>query len=247
MRRLAPVLLLLIATLASGCATRSISNSGYPGDTSNSFYRGELSEFDVLGIDPKTTASDSEIAAQFVAYQRISLHRGQPIMVVQSGALLPDEPMLRELDRFFTTTPFSGIPAEAGAPGSWRTATNSDAARNYASLLRLAAAKGGYETVLCYWGVLETAVEGHATKLVSWVPIVGAAVPDETQRMQIRLRVALIDVKSGRWAMFSPATFSDTALTAAFVRRSSDQDQVAVLKEQAYKAAVEKLVARYVD
>lgn len=41
-------------------------------------------------------------------------------------------------------------------------------------------------------------------KVVSWVPILGALVPDENQRMRIRLKVALIDVKSGKWEMFSP-------------------------------------------
>ena len=38
----------------TGCTTRSISNSGYRGSGGyygNSMYRGELSDFDVLGVD----------------------------------------------------------------------------------------------------------------------------------------------------------------------------------------------------
>jgi hypothetical protein len=114
-------------------------------------------------------------------------------------------------------------------------------------MLRLAAAKGGYEMIFCYWGVLESAVEGHATKLVSWVPIVGMVVPDETQRMQIRLRVAIVDVRTGSWSMFAPTPFEDSALSASMIRRQSDQEQVALLKDKAYKQAVEAFVARYVE
>jgi hypothetical protein len=235
-----------LVLLLAGCETRSISNSGYPGDgRGNPLYRGELSEFDVIGIDPQGTASDADIAAQFTEYRKLTLRRRQPIMVIQSGALLPDEPMLRALDQTFTTTPFSGVPVRP--IGGWVVQPGRGDDGNYAKLLRLAAAKGGYEIIVCYWGVLETAVERHATKLVSWVPVVGSAIPDESQLMRIRLRVAVIDVKSGRWSMFSPEAFSDTALTAALIRRQSDQDQVGLLKEKAYQAAVAEFVARYVE
>ncbi len=243
-------LLFAAALLLGACSTRSISNSGYPdGGRGNPLYQGELSELDVLGIDPQAAATEADIAAQFTAYRKIALRKGQPVMVIQSGAPMPDEPMLHELDRYFVTTPFSGVPegrAPEWPPGGTRGAAPAPD-RTYARTLRLAAAKGGYETIFCYWGVLETAVENHATKLISWVPIVGMAVPDETQRMHIRLRVAVIDVKSGRWSMFSPETQEDAALTAALVRRQSDQDQVAVLKDKAYKAAVGTLLARYTE
>ena len=53
-------LLCIGVLLLAGCATRSISNSGYHADPdrgyaqrNSPFYKGELSEFDVLGIDPK--------------------------------------------------------------------------------------------------------------------------------------------------------------------------------------------------
>jgi hypothetical protein len=52
------LLALVITVLLSGCSVRSISNSGYNpggyyprGGDNNPFYKGELSEFDVLGID----------------------------------------------------------------------------------------------------------------------------------------------------------------------------------------------------
>jgi hypothetical protein len=229
--------LLLVALLLAGCSTRSISNSGYPEDRPNPFYKGELSELDLLGIDPTAPIAEADIAGAFATHKRIELRKGAPILVVQSGAVIPDGPMITALDRYFTTSPFSGVPEARPAAGSG----------GYARLLRLVAAKGGYEVIFCYWGVLESAREGHATKLVSWVPVVGAAVPDETQRMQIRLRVAVVDVKTGSWSMFAPEPFEDAALTAGLVRRQSDQEQVALLKDKAYKAAVEAFVARYAE
>ena len=52
-----------------------------------------------------------------------------------------------------------------------------------------------------------------------------------------RLKVAVIDVVSGRWDVFAPAEFDDDALSASLIRASSDQAQVALLKERACKAA----------
>src|SRR5215472_6163471 len=150
-RRLLP-LMLLLALLLAGCTTRSISNSGYPEDRSNPFYKGELSEYDLLGIDADAGVTDAEIAGAFTAHKRIELRKGAPILVIQSGALLPDEPMVRALDRYFTTTPFSGVPVARHAvsqPGGGAAIPG-----GYARMLRLAAAKGGYEVIFCYWGVL---------------------------------------------------------------------------------------------
>jgi hypothetical protein len=82
--------------------------------------------------------------------------------------------------------------------------------------------------------------------MLSWVPIVGSVVPDETQHMRIRLKVAVIDVRSGAWAMFVPAAFDDTSLSASLIRASSDQSQVAQLKAKGYEAAAHEFVAKFV-
>lgn len=243
------LMVLLVAGLVlSACTVRSISNSGYQDrygyGRDNPLYQGELTEFDVLGIDLNKSISHDDIAREFAAYARPSVNRGSAVMVIQSGAMIPDEPMTRALDHYFATTPFSGVPLRRrGASAD----TNGAVEPNYATALRLAAARGGYETIFCYWGVLETAVENHVTKAVSWVPIVGAAIPDETQQMRIRLKVALIDVKTGRWSIFAPNAYEDRALSASFGRRESDESQVALLKEKAYKSAVADFVKKYVQ
>jgi hypothetical protein len=240
-----PILLSILLMLAA-CGTRSISDSGYYGDyrgagTHNRLYRGELSEFDVLGIDRQQEITEAEIQNAFNATQHPSIKKGSAILLIQSGAMLPDEPMIDSLGKFYQVGVFTGVPEQSTlGPRETPSPTTS-----LAKALRLAAAKGGYETILAYWGVLETAQNQLGTKLVSWVPIVGGAIPDETQRMRIRLKLAVVDVRSGRWDIFVPEPIEDKSLSAGYNRVSSDQQQVAVLKEAAYASAAETIAARY--
>jgi hypothetical protein len=228
-----------VAVLVTGCGTRSISNSGYYADSdrgygqrSSPFYKGELSEFNVLGIDPKSFVSDAEIQSALAARQRISVPKGSSIMLIQSGAMIPDESMSKGLEKYYNVSIFTGVP-EQGATDT------------YSRALRLAAARGGNERLVVYWGLLETGRENLATKVVSWVPFVGGLVPDETQRMRIRLKVAVVDVKTGQWEIFTPEPFEDVDTSGRFTRISSDQAQVSVLKDRGYRAAVEDFVKKY--
>ena len=240
-------LLLACATtvLLGACGTRSISNSGYDADPDhrsgywggqrgNTMYKGELTEFDVLGIDPKATPAEAEIRAALAAKVPMTIVKGSSLVLVQSGALIPDEDMVKGMEKYFNVSVFSGVPADKDKQGS-----------NYAPALRMAAARGGHAKLVVYWGLLETGQENLATQVVSWVPFIGGAIPDKGQRMRIRLKVALIDVQSGQWETFTPPPFEDRQLSGRYNRVASDQAQVALLKTNAYAAAVEDLVKRY--
>jgi hypothetical protein len=238
-----------VVALLSGCTTRSISDSGYRDDpgwgygtrASNPFYRGELSEFDILGIG-RDQVSDDIIRAAYTEKKPLAVKKGDAIMLIQSGAMMPDEGMVNAFSKYYSVAVFSGVPDQPPV----RTAGGvTGPAQSYFQSLRLAAARGGYDKIVAYWGVVESAREGLATKAVSWVPILGAAVPDEHQRMRIRLKVAVIDVRTGQWEMFVPETFDDTATSASVNRAMSDQTQVAALKEKVYAGAAESFVARY--
>lgn len=244
--RLAWPLAVLLLSLA-GCGTRSISDSGYQGgywgDRSdvNRLYRGELSEFDVLGIDRGQAIAEADIQASLGARKRLGIARGASIMLIQSGAMFPDEPMVRALAARYEVGQFSGIPEERPQTAS----TTPAAPAPYAAALRLAAARGGYDKIIAYWGVLETAREVIGTKVVSWVPILGNFIPDESQRMRIRLKFAIIDVKTGQWDLYVPEPMEDDTISASLNRRSSDQGQVALLKDAGYKAGATGLFTRY--
>jgi hypothetical protein len=228
---LAGVLLVLAA-----CSVRSISDSGYRGDgygRVNSSYQGELSEYAVLGIDAKATYSDADIQKAMIERRPLSVRKGSGILLVQSGAEMADPEMIAALEKYYTVATFSGVPQPAGA------------ATPYSQLFRMAAAKGGYETVIVYWGVLESATQGLGGKAISWLPVIGGVVPDENQQMRIRLAMAVVDTRTGQWESFSPEPFQDEATSNQHGRAASDQRQVMELKAKAYKAAAEAVALRY--
>ncbi len=160
-------------------------------------------------------------------------------MLIQSGALLADPDMTAAMEKYFTVSSFSGVPQpEPAVPHS--------PAVPYSQLFRMAAAKGGYDTVIVYWGMLESATEGLGGKAISWVPVIGGIVPDETQHMRIRLMMAIIDVRTGQWDTYSPEPILDEAISNQHGRAASDQQQVMLLKAKAYKAAADAIALRYI-
>jgi hypothetical protein len=237
--------------LLAGCvSTRSVSNADYrepgtagrpapSGHSDPAFaYRGELSEFDVLGVARDQTAFDEEIQQALDKARPIRLKPHSTILLIQSGALFPDGPMVAELSKQFTVVPFSGRPPARDSIGSLETRDSAALSRS----LRLVAARAGAETILCYWGILESAQEKMATKAVSWVPLVTWFVPDERQHVRIRLKLALVDVRTGDWSVLSPPPFDSNALSVGPRRAVADQKLVERLKNQAYDASVVEMM-----
>ena len=68
--------------------------------------------------------------------------------------------------------------------------------------------------MIVYWGILETGREDHGTKTISWVPVIGRIIPDEKQKMRIRLKAAVIDVASGAWEFVIPEVYNDARTSA---------------------------------
>lgn len=245
-------LFLFAACLAlAGCTTtRSISNSGYRDDSPGDYpravrgsadpgfqYQGELNEFDVLAVDRNKLVTDEDIARALDGAKRVILKPGSSILLIQSGAVFPDGPMVAELSKHFKVTPFSGVPPKHRTMIDTEPSEGASSAR----LLRLAAARAGAESVVCYWGILESARRNMETKTVSWIPFAGWVVPDESQHMRIRLKLAVIDVRSGRWTVLTPEPSEDKAWSTGFTRGSSDQKQVEALKRKAYEAGAKQL------
>ena len=251
-------LILALALLAGCSTTRSISNSAYhEGDSSSGFaprpngsdsgfqYRGELSEFDVLGITRNDTATEADIQRTLASAKPVRIKPGASILLVQSGAIFPDGPMVNELSKHFRVVPFTGVP-----PASRRTDDGQFErydAGDFSKSLRLAAARGGCETILCYWGILESRNAELATKTVSWVPVMNWLVPDESEHMRIRLKLALVDVRTGDWSVLSPNSFEDSRISRSPRRGVADQKLVESLKRQAYESGTKELVEGYAD
>ena len=236
--RLSPAVWILTISVLflTSCEMRSISNSGYPSgrQSENPFYKGELTEFQVLGIDTSQGGAEEQIKLSLANGSDVALTEGSSVMVIQSGAVIPDENMVKRLEEHFSVGVFSGVPQDGAEAG------------DFSRSLRLAAAKGGYRTIICYWGILESGKENKWTKTISWTPFVGWNLPDETEHMRIRLKVALINVESGGWRTFMPEASAQSANSSIMSREGVDQDLVSAMKDKSYKAAVEELVARYV-
>lgn len=252
-------LLILACAVFAGCTkTVSISHSGgqpqgswggHPRPDSGSDpafdYKGELSEFDVLGITRNEITSEAEIGRALDDAKRVKLRRDSSILLIQSGALFPDGPMVAEMGKHFTVVPFSGVPPlRAHNMGAQMESLDPE---SYSKSLRLAAARGGTDIIMCYWGMLESESENLATKTVSWLPVVNWMLPDEKQHMRIRLKVALVDVRSGNWAVFSPRAFEDQRISTSPHRGAMEQRQVEHLKKVAYEASAKQLVRTYSD
>jgi hypothetical protein len=252
--------LLIALALVTGCAksTRSLSNSSYrePGRTAHFAprpnhsdpgfeYRGELSEFDVLGITRNETATDTDIERALAAAKRMRLKSGDSVLLVQSGAIFPDAPMVNELSKHFRVVPFTGVPpaSRRGVDGQFERYDAGD----FSKSLRLAAARGGCETILCYWGILESESARLATKTVSWVPVAGWFIPDENQHMRIRLKLALVDVRTGDWTVLSPDAIEASKLSVSPRRGVADQKLVERLKLKAYESGAKELLSRYAE
>ena len=138
------------------------------------------------------------------------------------------------MEKSFAVSVFSGVPENEKPSDS-----------SYSKALRLAAARAGIGAIVVYWGVLESGIENLATKTVSWVPVIGRTLPDEAQTMRIRLKVGIVDVRTGQWEIFTPTALDDRAFSARINRAHSDQQQVGELKTAAYELAADGIVARY--
>lgn len=246
---------IIVCILVAACTSkRSISHSEYqqprsycgggPRESASDpafEYRGELSEFDVLGISRDEITSEADIRRTIEQAKPVRLHPGSSILLIQSGALFPDGPMVAELSKHFRVVPFSGVPMQrvtrSGVPQ-----TESSDPETYCRSLRLIAARGGTDVILCYWGILESESAGLPTKTVSWVPIVNWLMPDEKQHLRIQLKVALVDVRFGNWSVFSPKAFADARITTSPRRAAVGRQQVERLKKLAYQASVKELI-----
>ena len=239
MKRTLVILSAAFCLLLLGCETRSISNSDYPNGYrygAKGGYAGELSEFDVLGVDPTGNITEADIASALKNRNSVRLNKASKVLLIQSGADFPDSPMLDGLNARYSVGPFSGKPRE-----------KNEASNSYSKSLRLAAAQGGYDKILVYWGVLESQSTDQATKSVSWIPIAGYFVPDEAQSMRIRLKAVLIDTASGKWVMVQPDPVTDKQLSSIVSREKSDQKLVFRLKETGYKSLVSLLANGFTE
>ncbi len=220
----AAAILVAAAALVGGCATRSISNTAMPYPGQNTTYRGELSEFDVLGV------GDSGWMQRYMqdktADSPVRLNPGARVLLLQSGAMLPDPGLEAAMREHYEVTSASGIPA------GWTQAGEG---------LRGVALRGGFDAVVACWGTLESSTGEVSAS--AWIPVIGLFLPSEDLHMRLRMRFLCMETRTGRWTTFcsSPAVSVRRASVASRVQ--VDAEQVLELKEQGYSIAVREFAA----
>lgn len=243
---LAPPLFAVFLFLPAACRTRSFSDAGYA-SSSNRLYAGELSEADVIGVQPGS-ADAAAIRTALQGFAAPRLRPGSAVMLVQSGAVFPDPELVAAFGGEVRITTFSGTPS-ARTAGNPREPTPVAAPTSY----RLAAAQGGIDTIVCVWGVLESAAQGLGTKAVSWVPFIGWGITDTELHTRLRLRFLVVDVASGNWSAYMPEPTDDVASSAPFDRDLKDvpaavgDEQAMRLKQRAIGPAVRAFLAAYLQ
>lgn len=206
----------------TSCETFSISNTG-----NNRMYGGELSEFDVLGIG----AGDKPRARSGARRPA----RGGRILLVQSGATIPDAALEQAFSQHYSIVPFNGSGSSRYHNGNVK-----DPAIN--GKLRTAAASAGASHVVCVWGVVEAEREEHVTKAVSWVPVLGQIVPDESSHMRTSLKAASVNASTGAWDAVSAYTPVTTMRGSSGLTRSSLRTlQIEKAKKKGYADLANKL------
>ena len=198
-----------------------------------------------MGVAGSKNISEADIQEAATTRGSIRINRSDKIVLVQSGAQFPDDSLMKEAEKYYRVIPLSGIPSRNNNGYDWQRSKNKEEIPKLDMAFRLTAAKAGAETLIVYWGVLESAREGYATKTISWIPIVGSLLPDEEQQMRIRLKAAIIDVKTGYWEMLIPEVYEDEIQSAGINRKQKDQKQVALLKERGYKRLIADIQTRF--
>jgi hypothetical protein len=249
MKTLLPAVLgLALLTSATGCHTRSVSDSGYKrvnfanGQTAKrpGHERKEISEADVIGMNRVDRVSENEIRRAFEKTHHFRVPKGSTIMLIQAGTTTPEQGMIREMSQHFKVIPYSGLPL-----GEESGTTPASSPEQASKALRLEAARAGAETIVCYWGNLEIAKEDLPTKTISWLPVLDVIIPDEAHDLRLRLKFALVEVKDGDWAVFNAQPYEARGAGTAYARAHSDQFQLNSIKKKAYERAVDQIVNGY--
>ncbi|HYE30503.1 MAG TPA: hypothetical protein VEH27_03680 [Methylomirabilota bacterium] len=230
------LLTILPAFIGAGCHV-NIGSEHHQSRHSPAVRKGsELNEYELLGL--RADASfETEVEKALAAAKDLRIKPGSTVMLIKSGRSLPDQKMVQALEGNYQVVTFTGIPTEAGF--------KAEAETPFSKGIRLAAARAGAETIICYWEKLETTTQELPTSIVSWVPVLDLTLPHESQSLRLTAKLAVIDVRSGNWALFTTQPHERKGLRTASGKEHNDQTHIEALRGTAYNAAAAEIQRRY--
>jgi len=222
-RTLPTVTIVATALLFASCDSTPISATGYASSNRYSSSSGtpELSEIDFIKLSGNSGGASRPSASARV-------------LLVQSGATIPDPALTKEFGRYYHVIPFTGDRREIAGDAE----TTSP---QVAETLRLAARRSGASHMICVWRRIESARQSLATKVVSWVPIVGQVIPDETLHARINLKGGVLNAATGRWDAVGVNTKVGGRVTNSLNRSASRTAKTEEEKAAGYEMLAKKI------
>ena len=220
---------LLAAAMVAGlssCESTSLSNPAGSG------HGGDLSLYELAGIDPRKEVTESDI--QRLRGGRVGAlpSKGARILLVQSGAHQPDEDLRKAYASFCDPVPWDGRSVEPISRGDGSASVKSPGSAG--RRLRLVAAQQNCSHVVVVFGEIQSASETLPTdSLMGWVPLVGDVVPSSRSGHRLMAQAIVLETGAPRYQLVSADSKEAKGLVtnggeaAAAVRRSDRMKKLA--------------------
>ena len=163
---------------------------------------------------------------------------------MQSGEKTPDTDMQKELEKHYKVATFSGIPPSKKINVNKEPSTSPN---SYMLTQRYFGARGRQSTVIVYWPTLQMGIFDKQANSVVWQDFQPVNNNNQISSLRYLTRYAVIDVKTGNWEMYSPASI-ETAIpiTPASTTKAKDlEDVVKTSKQQTYQANAQEIYSRF--
>jgi hypothetical protein len=177
----------LLALSLTSCVTTSLSNP------SGSGHDRDLSVYDLTGVSANPT--EAEIRRAAAASGALPM-RGAKFLLVQSGAVQPDQELMDAYQAYGHAVPWTGL-AEERSSDDAATSPRGALARK----LRLAAAQQQCSHVIVVFGEIQK--DGEAIPVINWVPIASDVLPNRYSGMRFYAQAAVLETRSSRFRMVS--------------------------------------------
>lgn len=233
----------------SGCTKKSSSIDAQKSQNNRvvQISNAQLTDQDVFGNELTLSDITEEDIQNAVADAKdeftIPLHSS--VILIQSGAKAPDALMQQKMGKFYQISTFSGIPVvKRKVKNKDDNDTGGDEV-NYMQALRYIAAKGRQKAIIVYWSTLEVGKFNTETKSVQWETWNSKNVPSGDYSLRYLTRVALTDVATGEWSVYSPANVEMRNIHKELASTDSFSKIIDELKESTYDWVSKDLVNRY--
>lgn len=233
----------------SGCANKSASIDALKSQNSRVVQESnpQLTDQDVFGNELTLSSITEEDIQNAVtdAKGAFTIPLQSPIILIQSGSKAPDALMQQEMKKFYQISTFSGIPVVKRKVKNKNDDGSVDDEVNYMQALRYIAAKGRQKAIIVYWSTLEIGKLNTETKSVQWETWNSKNVPSGDYSLRYLTRVALTDVASGEWSIYSPSNVEMRNIHKELTSTDSSIKIIDELKQNTYEWISKDLANRY--